>query len=68
MSTLRDDIETRVLTFGHHADETEAYKICTNEIIKLIEKRIVDELKTKHPKNLYGAYNTGLDDVMEMLK
>lgn len=34
---------------------------------KILEKRI-DELRKKYPKDLYGAYNAGLDDVNEMLK
>jgi len=33
---LRDQIESRVLTFSYHADEQGAYKICTDEIIKTI--------------------------------
>ena len=38
--SLRDRIEAMVLTYGYHADEQGAYKICTDEIIKEIEKRI----------------------------
>ena len=35
---LRDQIESRVLTFSYHATEYGAYKICTDEIIKIINE------------------------------
>ena len=42
--TLRDNIESCILTFSYHVDEKGAYKICANEVIKEIAKRI-DQIK-----------------------
>lgn len=43
------------------------YSIAIYSIMEAIEKRI-DELKSKHPADLYRAYNAGLDDIKEILK
>lgn len=69
--SLRDEIESCVLTFSFHADERPTpYKICTNEIIKKIEKRI-DELENNVDINKgswYNGYWNALETVKEMLK
>ena len=70
--SLREEIYQYISTLLIHYDnyginrDKEA-NVYTWELVTKIEKRI-DELKTKHPKDLYGAYNAGLDDVMGMLK
>jgi len=75
--SLRDEIETLVLTFSYHADEQGAYQICANEILKMIEKRISEEISknshyptpTTHEKLIYiqGKID-GQSELKEILK
>ena len=61
--SLREEIENYLKINNYE----ELPYVCSVGIVSIIEKRI-DELKTKHPEDLYRAYNAGLDDVKEMLK
>ena len=69
MTTLREEIDNIMLGCKYDIwSPDSAWKKghYTDIVLKLIGER-VDGLKTKHPGDLYRAYNAGLDDVKEVL-